>query len=320
MALLAAQVAAVPVAEARRIGSRLAAASPRDIAVPLRVSGLNYDCTPLQLCATSAPGTVSARVLADPASGEPDLGRRYERALAAMAAGLAAHAPELEDLCMQALQAHVPLRAAAEHPDGSMWLAAGLGRPGFALYVDARHSDRAAAQKRIREWLEKLAPRSTDTRDLIATMEGARLQSVGIEGTSPTNARAKVYWRLPTPRRLAALGLERFSDPRFASFLAAVMGSRAIRPSGIVLSAGISVATGLLSDVKLDVCACPNCLTYAPDEWEAVLALAAREHDLVPLPIARLLEHAEMAFVGFGIAADGSSRLNAYLKAPPQAR
>jgi hypothetical protein len=316
MARVAGHVAHVAPSIARKIGAKLATPARGDVAVSRRVSGLNYDRTPLQLCATSSRFGSAARVLADPASGEPDLGRRYERSVAAMNAGLAEQAPDLKGLCHEALRAHAPQSAAADHPDGAMWLAAGLGRPGFAVYVDARHGGRGDARERVERWLLERCPDTADIRGLMAALEGARLQSVGVEGTAPSNARAKVYWRLPAPRRLADLGIERFTDQRFTKFLKAVMDGHSIALDGVVLSAGVALVSGSLSDVKLDVCACPRCLRYTPEGWSDVLTRVTDEHELVALPVTEVLQRAEMAFVGFGTGADNTPRLNLYVKAP----
>jgi len=142
----------------------------------------------------------------------------------------------------------------------------------------------------------------------------SRLMCLGVEGISPAYARAKVYWRMSEAVLLDDLGLEGFKDRSFKEFLSLSVGERRIQQTGIVLNAGIDVATGNWADVKLDVCGCQNCLNYS--EAEAIEAADAitTHFGLAPLPIAEALEYGELAFFGLGLDARGKRRFNVYLR------
>jgi hypothetical protein len=92
------------------------------------------------------------------------------------------------------------------------------------------------------------------------------------------------------------------------------MGESALPPSGLVLSAGFSVADGTLADVKIDLCA--HCLPRSPRAWLRLLEECRHDFDLAPIGVGNgLLDGCcEVAFVGFGLDGMAARRLNLYLK------
>jgi hypothetical protein len=202
-----------------------------------------------------------------------------------------------------------------DYPDGVMWLAAGLGSPGAAIYIDARRGGPAAAWARWSGWLTELCGSTPDVAGLtLALKSNARLMCLGIEGISPSVSRAKVYWRLEEAARLDQMGIDGFKSPAFAQFLTLCIGAREIRLTGIVLNAGISVSTGKWTDFKLDVCCCPNCLNYSTKDASQTAEAIAANFGICKPPLEEALKYGELAFYGLALDSQGTPRFNVYLK------
>ena len=71
------------------------------------------------------------------------------------------------------------------------------------------------------------------------------------------------------------------------------------------------------SDAKIDLCGCPNCLSYSAARWGEVARELAARFSLETLPLEGCAAQSEVAFVGFGLDDDLAPRLNVYLKALP---
>jgi len=282
------------------------------------VSGLNYDGSPLQLCLSSSPERVSCRLLVDPACDQSDPLARYQNSLVAVSRALSANesTTSLSAVFERTLALNLPNQGEPfSYPDGVLWVAVGLDSPGCALYVDARRGGAEIAHSRLVNWLKETCGSTEDVLTLASALGGkARLMCLGIEGVSSRLSRAKVYWRLDKPRLLSDVGLDRFRNPLFIRFLALCLGNRTIRLDGIVLNAGVAVATGQLSDVKLDVCGCLHCLNYAPEEAVRVSDAISDQFGLCRLPVQEALSYGEVAFFGLGIDGAGRARFNVYLK------
>jgi hypothetical protein len=80
------------------------------------------------------------------------------------------------------------------------------------------------------------------------------------------------------------------------------------------LSIGLSLATGALVDAKIDLCG--HCLTHSLSEWSTITRAITDRCSLVPLDLhfAEEGETAEVAFVGLGLTAHRTPRLNLYLR------
>jgi hypothetical protein len=197
---------------------------------------------------------------------------------------------------------------------GPAWLACGLGAPGAALYLTARRADPARAWVRVEEWFSGLLPDPAAVRSLVDSLRARAVPaSVGIEGTSPEHARAKLYWRLRTPLPLAALNVGAEAEAAFAEFLRRSVDGGAIPASGLVFSAGFSLADGGRVDLKVDVCA--HCTPRTPGAWAAWTGGMAAAFGTAALPMdAVMRRQAEVAFVGLGMDRAGEARLNVYFK------
>lgn len=282
---------------------------------PARLSGLNRDGTPRQLCFSSSPRGVRARLIGEPALHVDDPAERVRRVRRAAREVLAmTGSTALEPLAERVLATFGPRddREAREYPDGLLWLAASLRGSGAALYVDARRGGERAAWDRARAWFTDATP-SADARDAIdALRRHATLLCVALEGSTPADARIKLYWRLPEIVALGALGVPLFGDPAFARFAALAIGGRAMRVTGVVMSLGFAVDGGRLTDAKLDLCACEHCLARPRDEWDALLGRVAEEFGVVAFDgAARAAGRA--SFLGLGLDAAGGARLNYYV-------
>ena len=282
------------------------------------LSGLNYDCTPLQVVLTAGSDRVGIRLLGDPCCDVPDPADRYDASLNAMLCVLeSAGSKSLGALLRRTLELNLPRERAllSDYPDGVMWLGAGLDGPGLAMYVDCRRGGHTVALERLHTWLRAVCGDTSDVASLVSALRNnTLLMCLGIEGLSFANARAKVYWRLDRPAELKSLGIPGFADSAFTQFLSLLVGDRRIRLSGIVLNAGIHVNGGEWADVKLDVCGCRNCLNLTQEEAAAAISALTSHFGLLPLPVADILEYGEFAFCGLGIDVRGQRRLNVYIK------
>lgn len=292
----------------------------RDLPVRFK-SGLNYDSSPLQIVLTAGSERCGMRLLGDPNSGIPDPISRYHASLKAMERVVAlAGSKSLESLLRRTLEINLPKHFSdlRLYPDGVMWLGAVLGMPGCAMYVDARRGGPEAALARLESWLHDLCSCTNSVKELVQALRTRTLlMCLGIEGSSYSNARAKVYWRLDKPAKLKDLGIPGFCQSSFVEFLSLIMSDRQLHLSGIVLNAGIRVAGGEWADVKLDVCGCKHCLNYSPQETAAVIDRLTSHFGLAQLPVSPMLKYGEFAFCGLGVDIHGQLRLNVYFKVQP---
>jgi hypothetical protein len=282
-------------------------------------SSLNNDGSPLQV-SISLPGRdarPAVRVIADPAAEAADGQLRWHRASGVLSAVLASHAPDLEPLCKSVIERVLPAEptARAALPGGAVWLAADLSGQGMALYATAKWGDGSQRWMRACRWLDEVLPASSAAHEILDRLASRSvLISVGVEGATPSNARAKLYWRLDGTTALYDLGLPLFDSAAISEFLSEVIEDRRIPRAGIVGSIGFRVATGSISDVKLDVCG--HCVRRNPTDWMQVIERSIARHELARLPVEcpTLLESTELAFIGFGLDAERTPRLNIYLK------
>lgn len=282
-------------------------------------STLNNDGSPLQvsisLSGRGAPPAV--RLIADPAAEAEDGDKRWQRAGGALSAVLASHAPDLESLCRSVIKYALPVERAARAalPSAGIWLAANLSGQGMALYATAKWGDNDQRWMRTRRWLDDILPPDTAAHEVLDGLASRSvLVSVGVEGVTPDNARAKLYWRLDGTVALRDLGLPLFATAAFAEFLSDVVGDRRIPRNGIAGSIGFRVSSGGVSDVKLDVCG--HCVRRTPADWTQLIdrTIARRALSRLPVECPTLLERAELALIGLGLDTEETQRLNVYLK------
>jgi hypothetical protein len=282
-------------------------------------SSLNNDGSPLQVSVSlSGSGARPAvRLIADPAAEAADGEQRWHRAGGALSAVLASYAPDLKPLCDSVIERNLPAEPAfrAALPSGAVWLAADLTGEGMALYATAKWGGGSQRWMRTRRWLDEILPTSSTAHEILDRLATrAVLISVGIEGATPNNARAKLYWRLDGTAALRDLDIPLFESAAISEFLSEVIEDRRIPRAGIVGSIGFRAASGSISDVKLDVCG--HCVRRTPADWMQAIDRSIARFGLAPLPVEcpTLLETAELAFIGLGLDAERTSRLNIYLK------
>lgn len=280
-------------------------------------SALNNDGTPLELCVTARRGGTTLRVLGDPAAHLP-VEERLEASWAAVEAAMSeGGAADLIPLAWRTVERVVPAapERRAAYRDGFFWIALSPDRPGAAFYVEAAPLGREGGWSTAGRWLEELLPTMEAAAPVLAALAArCTVASLGLEGTGPERARAKIYFRLDAPASLAELGVELLGSPEMVRFLRLAMGEHGVDLDGLVMSAGFSLGNGRLVDVKVDLCG--HCLAYAAGEWPDVARRCGAEHGLTPLPVDEALAagDCEVAFFGLGLDAAGGARLNLYLK------
>lgn len=282
-------------------------------------SCLNNDGVPLQLCLSSGSQRTTLRLIGDPGAHLVGTEARYLCAQGALDRCLEDHgAAALSGLAHSTLARLIPDTAEARrrYRQGFVWIAASPDNPGLAFYVEAAPLGQAEGWAATGEWLDEILPSSRAAGEALASLrEHGVVASVGLEGTEPGNCRAKIYFRLARSMPLGQLGLDLLRSEEVARFLHLAMNERGVDLEGLVLSVGLSVESGEVVDVKVDLCG--HCLTYENDRWIAVTEGLAREFGLVPPALSDALArgNCKVAFVGFGLDVARETRLNVYLQA-----
>jgi len=281
-------------------------------------SGLNNDGSPIELCLSSFADACRVRLVADPASSEDDAVTRRDRSLHALRALLERTGSlELAPLCEATLLALVPdddRTIRDVYTEGVLWLGAGLGMPGVAMYVDATKGELDERWQRVESWAGSLLADAGPARAAIASLAAhGDVMSVGIEGTSASTARAKIFWRLTRPLHFAELGTP-FAEPPFARFFAVVAGERDLPLQSLVVSTSFLVATGAQFDAKLDICA--HCLGLDEEQWVALVSELTAAFSLAPIDVRAALSGGRTtpAFLGLNRNGLGQFRLDLFLK------
>lgn len=289
--------------------------------VPGGRSGLNADGSPLQYCISSSLNGYSGRFISDPACiiGSPN--QRYTKSYTALqllykSTGTTA----IQHVFEQMLRFNLPSDAGSfdeAYPDGVLWLGASPDIKGLAVYMDGRRGGHDASWKRLQEWLTHLMPQNTDANDFIDTARRhADIMSIGLEGSSMENLRAKVYFRLSHKASLSDLGIKLLLREEFPAFLNDVVGEKEIQRSGLVFNIGFHIASGKMFDVKIDVCGCSSCVNIDTRSWIKVLNNTVSRYGITPFPVNEkiLNEQCAVSYYGIGVDRKGRVRMNLYLK------
>ena len=284
------------------------------------VSILNNDGAPLQVCLSASQDGVSTRLIADPAwnLGVPAERLAASRAILEQALGQSG-SEGLRPLCQGLFRTLLPTeeRALNQFTVGFFWIGVGVGKPGLALYLDAKPYGVQAGWDLANRWLESVLPDASVSRPLIQQLSPhGNLASIGFEGVSPQAARAKLYWRLKQPTQLDQLGIELLGDRAFSVFLTNAIGRRRMNLSGTVMSLGFDLTTGKVKDTKIDLCG--HCLPQSTRQWVDLLDHLCDEFSLPYFPVREdiLQSRCEVAFIGLGVDDRRRYRLNLYLKTP----
>lgn len=312
---LAADLSGADPHRVRSLAARILARQP-DAAGRRGRSGLNNDASPLELCLSSFADACRFRLVADPASTELNPRLRRDAAFSALADTLELmQCSALEPLCRATLDAIIPSDDSIDrYVEGVLWLGAGVGMPGVALYADLTRGDGDERWQRTESWIDSTVANPAPARAILTAMRGhAELMAAGVEGTEPANARAKLFFRITRPMALAELGNPAFTDPSISAFLAMLLGERELPLQGLVFSTSFLVANGAPFDAKVDVCA--HCLSFSNEDWISFLGAATSAFQLAPMDARRALDgDAEAAFVGLNRNALGQLRLDFFLK------
>jgi hypothetical protein len=283
------------------------------------VSELNGDGTPLQLCLSSSARGTGVRFVADPAFECGNAAERLALSTRAVRAAMKGHGTTaLEPLFDVALRTLVPDddHARRKFNRGFLWLAAAMNAPGVAVYFDLGPLG-DDAWTRVGEWLAATLPDPSEAgAALTALRPHIRLASAGLEGVTPGDARAKIYFRLAHAVPLATLGSALLASPQILTLLSMVVGDEPMRFSGAVFGLGFSIATGAAADAKLDLCG--HCLPRDADGWWNTLEQLVAAYGVQPFDTrvrnALRSTSTDVAFVGVGVGTDGRTRLNLYLR------
>ncbi len=308
----------LPEALRRRAVALLGLAPGDDFAVAGGRSLLNADGSPLQICWSGDCFGKRPRILADPASHIAESGARYQRARAALDAALASTGSAALRPLVERLLFHCGPKGAAEascFPAGVFWIGASLKDPGCAVYVDGTAFAMQWAWERAEALLQDILPADHERTLLLRALRSqVILASVGLEGSSPKRARLKLYLRYKTPSSFQNPGIRLMESPALRQALALLLQDRSVRTSGFFLGLGFDLASGLLSDFKVDVAG--DQLGYTREQWTSLLPrLEARLGVRAALAGECLAAtNARISFVGIGTDSNNDMRLNLYLK------
>ena len=282
-------------------------------------STLNNDGSPIQICLGLRPGTAvpAVRLIADPHLGGQDAPSRSGQSRHALAQLAEWHAPDMTSLCTSVLEHIAPSGCGIPYlrDGGDAWLAAGIDGRGVAIYATTRWGDPASRWARALAWLVGLSPTAAQAAATLTELAAhSTLISVGVEGSNAGNARAKFYWRANGSAPLSQLGVSLLMHEALPAFLSDATEGMATPVAAIVGSVGVTIATGSLADVKLDLCG--HCVPRSRVDWARRIEGYARRYGMTAPPFMALGPDAPIAiaFVGLGIDRDLQPRLNIYLK------
>ena len=287
-------------------------------------SGLNADGAPLQYCISTSADGWNGRFISDPACIVGSSAERYRHSYDALQGlyhmtGTLGVRPTVEEM----LQFHLSGAEAtfeSDYPDGVLWLGASPDADGLAVYMDGRRGGHQQSWDRLHAWLDHLMPASVQVRGFVEqTSQHASIMSVGLEGSTAENLRAKIYFRLLHPCPLQELGVSLLQCRELATFYNDVVGNKQIKLSGQVFNIGFHIASGKMYDAKIDLCGCDHCVGLNAIEWRQLLMEGTKKYSLAPFPITddTLVNYCKVPYYGMGVTRHGEVRLNLYLKNKP---
>jgi hypothetical protein len=282
-------------------------------------SGLNWNGFPLQFLISARDKDYVFRFVGDPAFFHADPAMRFEESSAALHKALdAGGAAALRDVCQRSLTSLFSRKpeALGEFPCGMMWLALALNRPGAAAYFLSIPGDSTAWRKAY-EWLGMILPHAEEAHYVITRLEpGCHLIFVGVEGQNTETGRAKLYWRLSRPATPAQFGISLYNDYTIARFLGTLMKDHPYSCYALTFSAGFSLATGELTDIKVDLS--NRSANLGVGEAMECMEFQAETLGLQRPPTREGLSilsrnSVSVGFIGLGLDCQGCYRLNTYL-------
>lgn len=283
-----------------------------------RQSGLNWNGSPLQFLISARRNGSVFRLVGDPAFYYSNPIMRFEESKKALHTALGAgDAATLREACGRSLVSMIPgdPEALEEFTHGMIWLALSFNQPGAAAYFLAV-SDRSAAWRTAHQWADTILPHPEEAHRVITTLEpNCCLLFVGIEGQTPKSGRAKLYWRLSRLATFSQFGISMYDDPVILQFLAALMKEHPFSLYALTFSAGFSLKTGELKDIKVDVS--NRSVNLGVVEAIDFVELQAQTLGLQRPPTREGLmvsrNSVSVGFVGLGLGYQRDYRLNMYL-------
>jgi len=280
-------------------------------------ASLNPEGIPIELAVTASDDRLKFRLVVDPAATDANPAQRYRRGRAALREAVVLNGTELLHATFaRQLDAMLPDDGArlAAYRSGPFCMAASVDEPGIATYIDASTHAEDAFQRAC-SWLEECLPDARDALAAVHTMRPiAQLSAVGIEGSTPRRALAKLYWRLTSPVTLSSLGIEAFASADFACFLRLALRERRVPASGLMLAAGFSMNDGSLHDAKINLCG--HCLDWGHKNWPGVVDDCTQVFGLAAIPTREALSRPQIdvSFLTFGCDRYGNRRINSYFR------
>ncbi|RYD96629.1 MAG: hypothetical protein EOP50_06450 [Sphingobacteriales bacterium] len=281
-------------------------------------SCLNNDGAPLQLCLTSSTKGVALRVIGDPGAqhGCPEM--RYDSSLHTLRHFVeASGSGALKDVAEKTIAALLPPTPTgrAAYKQGFAWIGVSPEQPGIAFYLEMAPLGRSKGWDAVKNWLTAILPQTGNAMAIVQQLQKhCIVASAGLEGSTPENTRAKIYFRISDQTAIADLGIDLLASDAMQEFLSIATAQYEVDGQGLVMSVGFNLQTGALVDAKADLCG--HCLRYTTSEWNAVIGKVTNQFSLTSIDTNPILGSGEyaVAFIGFGLTTDGKPRLNVYVK------
>ena len=281
-------------------------------------SCLNNDSTPLQLCLTSSQKNVSLRVIGDPGAYHHISENRFNSSVKTLFHFInQKNANELEKVTRKTIDLLIPQNSEERkiYKQGFIWIAVKPEKPGIAFYLELAPLGYKKGWNAVENWLQNVLPSYSSAQKILSKLkEHCIVASAGLEGSTVENTRAKLYFRFREHVNLDAINLDIFSSEEMQYFQKITQGDFHVDLQGFVMNIGFSLASGELSDAKIDLCG--HCIRHSPQDWSAVINKITSKFNLAPMNANQFLESEEfeVAFVGFGLTTTGIPRLNVYIK------
>jgi hypothetical protein len=279
---------------------------------------LNNDSVPLQLSLTTGQKGIALRAIADPGAFYDETEARYTSSIDTLLRTIKkCKAETLLPAAEKTIHLLVPqtVEERRVYKQGFVWIGANPALPGLAFYLEMAPYNQLQGWQIAEQWLMELLPNMVEAKKIITTLsQYCKIASAGLEGSTPENTRAKIYFRLLQPTSLAVLEVPMLHCKEMTDFLTLAMGSFDVEMDGLVMSIGFNLATGKLEDAKIDLCG--HCLRHSPDAWQSIIEQITNRFALASVDTNAILQTGtySFAFIGMGLTTDLKSRLNLYIK------
>lgn len=282
-------------------------------------SCLNNDGVPLQLCLTSSNKGISMRIIADPGAYHSDPEQRYSSSIDTLLYFIdESQSSELKEIATKTIDMLLPdnMDERKIYKQGFVWIGVSPQKPGIAFYLEMAPLKHEKGWLRVENWLMHILPNTNEAIVIINKLKKyCIVASAGLEGSTLENSRAKIYFRMRESYNFADLKeIDLFSSVAMKDFMTIATAQYDVDSEGMVMSIGFNLLTGVLVDVKTDLCG--HCLRYSPAEWSSVIATLSKRYSISSPDMELILNSKEyqIAFIGLGLTIDHTPRLNIYIK------